>query len=308
MKRSKKILFIGSKILGLRCLMEMYNLNLNSIAGVLTVDDRDDGRSVFEEFEKFSSDKRISFYAARNKIEAEKIIKQVAPEMCFVVGWYWIIGKKTLESVPGGFLGIHHSLLPKYRGGSPLVWAMINGEKVVGTTLFSFAEGMDNGDIWAQEKVDVGDNDYISDMLAKLEEKAVSILKEKYISILEGKIKPVPQDHKKATFCAQRVPEDGMIDWTMSAVEIYNFIRAQSEPYPGAFTFFDDRKLIIRKAHMDDVVYYGTPGQVARRSEDFVYVICGDNRPVVLETVEYDGKKLSAGSTIKSIKTRFKNS
>ncbi len=307
MKRSKKVLFIGSKNLGLRCLKEMHNLDPGSIAGVLTIDDRDDGRSVFEEFEQFSSDKKISFHAARNKNEAEDIIRQVAPEMCFVVGWYWIIGRKTLESVPNGFLGIHHSLLPKYRGGSPLVWAMINGEKIIGTTLFSFAEGMDDGDIWAQEKVEVGDNDYISDMLARLEEKAVLILKEKYIAILEGKIKPVPQDHKKATFCAQRIPDDGMIDWKKSAMEIYNFVRAQSEPYPGAFTFFNDKKLIIWRAHMDDVIYYGTPGQVAERSGDSVYVICGDNRPVVLETVEYDGKKASAGDIIKSIKTRLKS-
>jgi len=285
----------------------MHNLDPASIVGALTIDDRDDGRSAFEDFEKFASDKKIDFHAARNKREAENIIQKVEPEICFVVGWYWIIGKKTLESVPGGFLGIHHSLLPLYRGGSPLVWAMINGDKIVGTTLFSFGEGMDDGDIWAQEKVEVCENDYISDMLLKLQEKAVSILRDKYTDILEDKIKPVPQDHKKATFCAQRLPDDGLIDWGRSAVEVYNFIKAQSEPYPGAFTFLEERKLIVWRAHLEDIVYYGSAGQVARKSEDFVYVICGDNRPVVLETVEYNGKKSSAGDIIKSIKARLRN-
>jgi len=306
MKKSKKVLFIGSKILGLRCLKEMHNLDPRSIAGVLTIDDRADGRSAFEDFEKFTSDEKISLHIARNKNEAEKIIKQVEPEICFVIGWYWIIGKKTLESVPGGFLGIHHSLLPKYRGGSPLVWAMINGEKTTGTTLFSFSQGMDDGDIWTQEKVEIADDDYISDMLLKLEKKAVSILKNKYISILEGKTRSIPQDHDKATFCAQRIPDDGLINWERGAIEVYNFIRAQSEPYPGAFTYFEGRKLIIWRAHLGEEVYYGAPGQVARRAGEFIYVVCGESRPIILETVQYDGKKSSAGEIIKSIKTRFK--
>jgi methionyl-tRNA formyltransferase len=307
MKKSKKVLFIGSKKLGLRCLQQMYSLGPEYIAGVLTTDDRDDRRCVLKDLEEFAAAKKIDFHIAGNNKETENVIKKISPDICFVVGWYRIIDKKTLQSVPNGFLGIHHSLLPKYRGGSPLVWAMVNGDKIVGTTMFSFAEGMDDGDIWAQEKVEIGQHDYISDVVVRLEEKAVSILKDKYIAILEGRIRPVPQEHEKATYCAQRTPEDGLIDWEKSAAEIYNFIRAQSEPYPGAFTFFNDGKLIIWRAHPDDRIYYGTPGQVAGRSGESVYVICGDNKPVVLETVEYEGVKSPAGSIIKSIKTRFKS-
>jgi len=308
MSRIKKVLFIGSKKLGLRCLQEMHDLDPDSIIGILTIDDRDDGRNVYKGFEEFAAAKKINFYVARNKAEAEDNILRASPEICFVVGWYWIISAGTLKSVPNGFLGIHHSLLPKYRGGSPLVWAVINGEKMVGTTLFSFTEGMDDGNIWAQESLEVDDKDYISDLLVRLEEKAVSILREKYIPILEKKAKPSPQDHKKATFCAQRIPEDGLIDWNKGALEIFNFVRAQSEPYPGAFTFLDHKKLIIWKANPEKMVYYGSPGQVARKSYSLVYVICGDNRPIVLETVEYDGRKSRAGDIIKSIKTRFGNS
>jgi methionyl-tRNA formyltransferase len=285
----------------------MYDLGPENIIGVLTTDDSDDDRSVLGDFKDFAAEKKLEFHIARNNKETESIIRRMAPDICFVVGWYRILGKQTLESVPNGFLGIHHSLLPRYRGGSPLVWAMINGEKIVGTTLFSLAEGMDDGDIWAQEKIEIGNNDYISDVMAKLEEKAISILNEKYIAILEAKVKPYPQDHSKATYCSSRLPEDGLIDWKKSAREIYDFIRAQSEPYPGAYTFYEDNKLMVWKAHMDDRVYYGTPGQVAGRSGDNVYVICGDNRPVVLEIVEYEGKKIPAGDIIKSIKTRFKS-
>lgn len=307
MKSSERVLFIGSKRLGLRCLQQMYSLGPEYIAGVLTTDDRDDRRSVLKDFEEFAASKKVDFHIARNNEETGKVIKKISPDICFVVGWYRIINKKTLDLVPNGFLGVHHSLLPKYRGGSPLVWAMINGDKTVGTTLFSFAEGMDDGDLWAQEKIEIGEDDYISDVMARLEEKEVSILKDKYISILEGRIRPVPQEHEKATYCAQRAPEDGLIDWKRSAAEIYNFIRAQSEPYPGAFTLFNDGKLIIWRAHPDDRIYYGTPGQVAERSGDTVCVVCGDSRSIILETVEYDGVKSPAGHVIKSIKTRFKS-
>jgi len=308
MSKIKKVLFIGSKSLGLRCLKEMHNLDAGSVAGVLSIDDRDDIRSVFDDFKRFTSDNNLDLHIASDKTSAEKAIRDLSPEICFVAGWYWIIGRETLNSVPGGFLGIHNSLLPAYRGGSPLVWAMINGERTVGTSLFSFAEGMDDGPIWAQEKVEVGENDYISDALSKLEEKAVAMLKDNYAAILEEKIKPRPQDHSKATFCAQRMPEDGLIKWEKSSREIYNFIKAQSEPYPGAFTILDNKKLTIWKARPENTIYYGLPGQVAGRSGDDVCVICGDNKPIILQTVGYEGVKSPAGSIIKSIKTRLKNS
>jgi methionyl-tRNA formyltransferase len=102
-----------------------------------------------------------------------------------------------------------------------------------------------------------------------------------------------------------RTPEDGLIDWNKPSHSVYNFIRAQSEPYPGAFTIFEGKKLIIWKAHPSPITYYGTPGQVAKASHEGVYVICGDNTPLVCDFVEYDGKKDTASKTIKSIKTRF---
>jgi methionyl-tRNA formyltransferase len=216
-----------------------------------------------------------------------------------------MIGDETLEVASYGFLGMHNSSLPKYRGGSPLVWTMINGEKQAGLSLFSFTKGIDEGDIWAQESVEIGPDDYIADILMKLEAKAIALLREKYLDILNGKLKPVPQNHNLATYCAMRIPEDGLIDWHKPSQGVYNFIRAQSDPYPGAFTISEGKKLIIWRAHPSPITYYGTPGQVARISPDGVYVICGDNTPLICDFVELDGKKDAASKTIKSIKTRL---
>jgi methionyl-tRNA formyltransferase len=304
---AKKVLFIGSKPLGLHCLEEVFRLAPESLIGIITIDDRDDGRNVFGEFGSFAAKAGIELYVAKNRKDSENAIRRFGPDLCLVNGWYWIIGDDALQSVPGGFLGMHNSLLPKYRGGSPLVWTIINGEDRAGLSLFSFTSGMDEGDIWARDSVSIESEDYISDILYKLEEKAIIMLRENYLNILNDSIIPTPQDTCEVTYCCMRIPEDGLINWHGSAKQIYNFIRAQSDPYPGAFTFLDGKKLIIWRAHQVDITYYGTPGQVAKVTPDGTFIICGNNKPLILETLELENGKEQAGKIIKSVKTRLGN-
>jgi len=305
MTQINKVLFIGSKEVGLKCAAEMHALHPSSLAGIMTIDDRQDSRSVYEKFISFSSSISTKLFAPKNRKDFAKMILQIKPDLCIVAGWYWLIDRDTLDAVPNGFIGFHNSLLPKYRGGSPLVWTMINGEERAGVSMFSFTEGMDEGDIWGQRSVKIEFSDYIADILLELENETISLLREKYIDILEGKIKPVKQNHNDATYCAQRFPFDGMIDWNKSSMEIYNFIRAQSEPYPGAFTFYEKQKLFIWKAHPENIAYYGTPGQVAKISDKGVYVICGDMKPIVLEIIQMEKRRDLAHKIITSVKTRF---
>lgn len=305
MDRIRRVLFLGSKRLGIRLLEEMYKIDQESIIGIITIDDRKDSRNVFNDLSNFSYRNNIDFRVSENRLNSEQLIRQFEPQLCIIAGWYWLISNETLKSIPYGSIGFHNSLLPKYRGGSPLVWTMINGDKIAGVSLFSLTNGLDEGDIWAQKSVKIKHTDYISDVLNKLEGKAVSILRENYLNILNNCLKPFPQNPKDATFCAQRYPNDGMIDWEKSANEIYNFIRAQSEPYPGAFTFLGKKKLTIWRAQLEESIYYGTPGQVARINDNGVYVICGDNKPIILEVVQLDLKKELANRIIKSNKIRF---
>lgn len=300
-----KVLFLGSKRLGFEILKEMISINPDVLIGVITINDRADKRSVLDDFVSLAEQENLNLRIAENRRHAEKIIGEFKPDLCFVVGWYWIIGRDTLQKVPDGFIGIHNSLLPKYRGSSPLIWTMINGEPEAGFSVFSFAEGMDEGDIWAQGKVPIEMSDTIGNVLNKLEVETLRTLRTIYPDILERKITPQSQNHDEATYCSPRFEFDGVIDWTKPMREIYDFIRAQAEPYPGAFTYFEDEKLIIWKARLNDAKYFGTPGQVSRIDEKGVYVICGNNRSIILETVEWKGVKLPASEIIKSVKTRF---
>ena len=301
----ERVLFIGSKLLGLKCLKEIAAISKETLVGVLTIDDRSDGRTQFEEFKNFCTEKDIPFHVAGNRKESEEIVLSQNASLCIVIGWYWLLRKELLGSVEQGFIGVHNSLLPKYRGGSPLVWSIINGEKEVGFSMFSFTEGMDEGDIWFQESIELKPNDSIKDMLLKIEERVVLLLRENYEPILNGKLTPKPQNSKEATYCAQRMPEDGIINWSMPAQSVYNFIRAQSEPYPGAFTIYKERKMIIWDARISDEIHYGTIGQVARVSPDGVHVICGDNKAIIIKEIEYENHRTAANHLIKSFKTRF---
>lgn len=307
MDNYKRILFLGSKEIGFKSLSTLHSIGRKSIVGIVTIDDTIDDRSVLKKFSEFSKLHKIPIDIAKNREDADTIVRRYKPDLCVVVGWYWLIKKEILDSVPGGFIGIHNSLLPKYRGGSPLVWAIINGEKKIGLSLFSFSEGMDDGPIWGQRTIEISNNESVGKILRKLENESIEILKEKYPLILNNSIKPVSQNDDDATYCAQRIPDDGEIDWSKSSMEIHNFIRAQSKPYPGAFTFFKGGKLIITNAYPLDITYYGTPGQVARIDSNGVCVICGNQKPILLTmVVKFDSnEEIAAQEIIKSINTRF---
>lgn len=302
------VLFMGSKQLGLRILQEMHESSANSLMGVLTLDDTADSRSVYAQFNDYCCKNKIPIFTASSRKNYEQIIHELRPDLCIVVGWYWLISSELLDSTPFGFIGIHNSLLPRYRGGAPLVWQLINNESRVGFSVFSFTPGMDDGPIWAQGSVIVEGTDYVSDVLYKLERETLLVFRSVYPNILNGLAKPTAQECGSETYCAQRIPEDGMINWQLTASEIYNFIRAQSDPYPGAFTWINQKKLKVWRANVFDKPYFGSKGQVARISQEGVYVICGQNTALLLLEVEIDSVRGKANDLIRSIKIRLGNS
>ncbi len=305
MASNLRVLFIGSKKLGLAALRVLYKAVSGDLLGVLTVDDRSDTRSAFDEIREFSVQRGIPFHVAGNRKSAAETIRLLNPDLCLVVGWYWLIDNATLAVAKRGFIGLHNSLLPAYRGGSPLVWSIMNGDKRVGATLFSFTEGMDDGDVWGYADIKVGPDDTIGEVLERLETKCVKWLNKILPAILDGTVKPRPQLSKFSSYCAQRLPSDGEVDWTRPANAVYDAIRAQGRPYPGAFTRWNGKKLIIWRAGRFDFRYFGVPGQVARVSQEGVLVICGDRRAVVLKQIEYDQRICNAQDVLTSVKIRL---
>lgn len=300
-----KVVFLGSKPLGLQVLKTIFRLRPESLEAVVTFDDTNDTRSDLIGFKDFSAHCGKPLFIAKNAREAEEIIRQLRPDLCLVVCWYWMLKDDLINGIPHGAIGVHNSLLPKYRGGSPLVWAILNGEVEIGFSVFSLTSEMDAGRIWFQEKLVLPAQTGVGEALKNIEVRLIETLQSGWCSLLDGKVKPRPQEHEDATYCAQRVPDDGKVDWSRSGKELVNFVRAQSSPYPGAFTIFKDEKVILSEATLWSSPYFGMPGQVARIFEDGVLIICGDHRAIVLKTVIQDGIARPARDVFTSIKIRL---
>lgn len=303
----ERVLFIGSKNSGLCVLKEIYNQLPSAIVGCVTIDDSDDTRGCLDDFRGFCEENGICLDVLKGNFTLAASIDRYRPDLCIVMGWYNIIDETILQSVKGGFIGVHNSLLPAHRGFSPVVWTMIAGEDKAGFSVFSFDKGMDTGKIWYQEEVDITEKDYISDVLDKLDTAVVSFFQNNFRKMISGEITPYEQKEQGISYGAKRTPEDGHINWTQSADDIYNFIRAQSKPYPGAFSIYKDKKITIYQAEVFPYVIQGQPGQIGiiDNETNGVVVVCGGSSGLCIYEMAIGDDVYPATSIIKGISARL---
>lgn len=147
---------------------------------------------------------------------------------------------------------IHGSLLPKYRGRTPHVWSIINNENKTGITAHIIDSGCDTGDVLEQVQIEIDTNDTGASILKKFERHYFPLVVKVLNKIKDDKLIRYPQDNSKAIFFGKRTPDDGLINWSWQRERIYNWVRAQSYPYPGAFTFYLREKVIIDWIEFDD--------------------------------------------------------
>ena len=178
---------------------------------------------------------------------------------------------------------MHGSYLPAYRGRAPLNWAIINGENFCGETLHVMEKSFDTGCIVCQKKIEIGPEDYVGEILPRVASCALDVLKESMPAILSGNPKLTPQDETKASYYGKRTPEDGIIDFSKSAREVFNLIRAVSRPFPGAFFDAEGRRAIIWRAHIGAPTDF-EPGSIV--STDPLSLACSD-RLIIADEVEY---------------------
>lgn len=302
-----RLLFIGSKEVGLYIFKRILSVISDSICGFVTISDESDSRSQLKNIEGICKEKEIELVVLSDTKKLRDCISRFSPQICLVVGWYSLISPDVLNMVPGGFIGIHNSFLPKYRGQAPLVWQMIKGEPKAGYSIFQLDAGMDEGDIWHQDEVAIEDDDYVSDVINKLSVSAGDYLESNIEDMVNGIIKPVPQRLEEISYATKRTPDDGNVDWKCTNREVYNFIRAQSKPYPGAFSFYKGKKLIIWKAREYSHRVVGIPGQIALidKEKRMVVVACGNDTGLILEKVQVDEDEYEASDFFTSISWRF---
>lgn len=233
----------------------------------------------------FSEIRELTLAAKGNFFEAKnvggprwkKFWESTTYELMFSVSWRYMVPPSVYERSRVGAFVFHDSLLPKYRGFSPTVWAVVNGEEQTGVTLFEMAKEVDAGDITDQEVVPIGPDDIIQDIMNRVTEKYLEIFGRNIEKLKAGQAKSKRQDHSQATYTCKFLPEDAQIDWSAPTEKIYNLIRGYSKPYPGAFTFLSGRKLTVLQAQR----LTGFENYAGRVSGRVVKIIPGDGAVVL---------------------------
>jgi methionyl-tRNA formyltransferase len=195
----------------------------------------------------------------------KSLYAEMSPDVCICCGWSQIIPESILEAPSWGTVGLHLSPLPKGRGGAPVNWQIIHGHDKVTATLFRFVPEVDHGDVLGQKSVLIEQRDDISTVYPKLTLVSIDLLDEFLMDLSKRNISATEQSYGEATYYPQRKPDDGLIDWKQSSEFIWNWIRAQTKPYPGAFTFYEGKKLIIWEAVTTDYqIEPGKPGEILK--------------------------------------------
>ncbi|ASY77988.1 bifunctional UDP-4-amino-4-deoxy-L-arabinose formyltransferase/UDP-glucuronic acid oxidase ArnA [Pectobacterium polaris] len=177
-------------------------------------------------------------------------IRELAPDVIFSFYYRTLLSDDILQLPSFGAFNLHGSLLPRYRGRAPVNWVLVNGETQTGVTLHKMVSRADAGDIVAQSVVAIDEEDTALTLHGKCRTAAAALLAQQLPLIRSREITLTPQDESQASYFGRRTAADGLIDWQKSAREINNLIRAVTEPYPGAFTFLGERKVIIWRARV----------------------------------------------------------
>ena len=243
------ILFMGGHELGAKTLEHLINNNINVVGVVVSKNDNDWYRGVDEIAYKFN----LNLYEEKNINDQNFLnkIKSLNLDLIVCVNFDQILKKDIINLPTIGCINTHASLLPKYRGRAPLNWAMINGEKYSGVTVHFIDEGIDTGDIILQEKIKIDEDDYICDLLNKVKNIYPKIVLNAIRALESNNINLIKPDLSKGFYVNKRTQDDGEIDFSKPSKDILNFIKAISKPYPGAFLYNNNKKIIIWRARLN---------------------------------------------------------
>jgi len=275
-------------ITGIRCLAKLGI----EIAAVYTHEDDAEENRWFGTVRETAEELGIPVHVGLNPNRAEEVerIRGIGPAAIFSF-WYRKILKQPLLDIPtSAAVNLHGSLLPRYRGRAPVNWMLLHGEREGGVTLHHMVLTPDAGDIVDREPFPIGEDDTPVDVYRKLVEAEERVLMRSALAVTDGTAPRVRQLESNATTFGRRGPEDGLIDWRVSARDVRNLVRAVTEPYPGAFTHAGAERVLVWWAEFTD-----GPGDAAApgtvfRTDEGVFVACGDRRRLRLAKVEVDGR------------------
>lgn len=221
--------------------------------------------------------------------EVETQLRVLEPEVIVIIAYGQIIPARLLNIPWLGWINLHASLLPKYRGAAPINWAIANGETVTGNTTMRIDAGMDTGEMLLQQELRIGPEDTASELAGRLAEAGAELMLETLRGLQSGAIAPRLQDHTAATYAPMLKREDGRIAWERPAQEIFNRMRGFA-PWPGAYTEFRGQTCHLWGKPVSNEAASQSPGTVTAH-QGKIQVTCGAGSLLKLTHVKLEGRR-----------------
>ncbi|MBI1353535.1 MAG: methionyl-tRNA formyltransferase [Acidobacteria bacterium] len=292
-----RVVFMGSPGFALPSLRALAESPRYDVAGVFTQPDRPAGRGgkltpppvkqlalelrlPVEQPEKVRSD------------EAFARLEELAPEVIVVVGYGQIIPQRIIDLPRHGCVNVHSSLLPKYRGAAPVNWAIVRGETETGVCTMRIVKKLDAGDVLLCRKTTIGPDETAAELTDRLAPLGAELLLETLERAEAGTLMPQPQDEAAMTYAPLMQREDGRVDWSLPATEVYARVRG-FDPWPGAFTSFRGKRLHIRRARMAEGS--GQAGEILAVGESLT-IACGGGGALAAVELQPEGKARMAAA------------
>lgn len=288
-----RIVFCGTPEFAVPALRRLLAQPDHRMEGVVTQLDRPRGRGgnlVFSPVKQVALEAGLPVFQPQKarSDEAYEFFQRIAPDVVVIVAYGQIIPARLLTIPRFGWINLHASLLPKYRGAAPIHWAIVNGERHTGLTTMRIDAGLDTGDMLLRVEMPIGENETAPELSARMAEAGAPLLADTLRGLEQGKISPQPQDHAQASLAPILKKEDGRIDWSLTAEQVYARIRGFA-PWPGAFTTFREQICHVWGRPAKIAAPLQTPGALVEH-DDKLYVQCGRNF-LELDSVQLEGRK-----------------
>ncbi len=285
-----KVVFLGTPEFSVPALKRISQIPYIQLSAVVCNRDKPVGRK------KVLTPPPVKVFAEQNGVpvlqydrirtEGVEDIKSLAPDIMITCAFGQILSKEILDIPKLGVYNIHASLLPKYRGASPIHYAILNGEKETGITIMKTDVGIDTGDTLLQRSLKIGDDETCGELFTRLSELGADCIEIALDMIKSGNINLKKQDEEGASYTKMIKKEDSLIDFNASAESVVNFVRAYN-PSPVAYTFYHGEPFKVYKARISDVK--GEPGKVVK-SDGRLIIGCGDGSVELLRVCKAGGK------------------
>lgn len=293
--RNKRVLFFLATEKGYRVLQRLIESDRsNYVSGVVSFHEINMQKDYFDDIKNLCDIRHIPFHEWKNiKTNIPGLIHELKATNCIAISWRYLLPLSINEYLDDDLIILHDSLLPKYRGFSPLVTAILNGDTEVGVSALFATEMADCGEIIAQKSFCIDETLKIQQVIERMAELYAELVLQVVDHIIENNITSIPQNEAEATYSIWRDEDDYWIDWRWSASKIFRFINALGFPFRGAKTKVDGSIIRIIDCSVEDDKQFAirTPGKIWSLQDGVPSVVCGEGMLKILNAVDEEGKK-----------------